>query len=79
MKLDMKTVAILCDMPDDRLFFTLRMMLASKGIELPDRMRGKLDLSAARTVLRSVTESDIERVNELGELYHSMKRRGAFR
>lgn len=82
MKLDRNTVRSLSEMPDDRLWRTMRMIASGMGAELSERQRYRMDYGAIRRTLADVTESDIVRINEIMETYKRHKyesRGGGFR
>lgn len=78
MKLDRNTLYTLSEMPDDRLWRTLRMFAASMGLEIPERARGRLHYEAIRRTLAEITDADVARVNEIMDTYkyHKNDRRG---
>lgn len=76
MKIDQKTIEMLLEMSDDRLWHTMRMLAAGKGMEIPERMRHRIRYDAVRAVLAGTTSQDIQRINELSEIYDSAKRKG---
>ena len=78
MKLDRNTVRSLSEMSDDRLWRTMRMLVSSLGMELPERMRGRLHYEAIRRTLSEITDSDVARLNEIMDAYkyHKNDRRG---
>ena len=61
MKLDRNTLYTLSEMPDDRLWRTLRMFAASMGLEIPERARGRLHYEAIRRTLAGITDRIIAR------------------
>lgn len=73
MKLDRNTVRSLSEMPDDRLWRTLRMLASGIGVEIPERQRGRLHYEAIRRTLSEITEADICRVNEIADTYKRFK------
>ena len=76
MKLDRKTVDMLSRMPDDRLWHTLCFFAAGLGIELPERRRQRICYDALRYTLSCITDADIQRINEISDIYHTHKRSG---
>lgn len=76
MKLDIRTIEMLSQMRDDRLWYTLRMFASGKGVEIPERMRHRLHYDAIRETVSRLTEQDVKRINELGEIYQDAKRGG---
>lgn len=76
MKLDMKTVNMLSNMPDDRLWHTLRMLAAGAGMELSERKRRRIQYDALRYTLSRITEADIARANEIMDTYQYYRKGG---
>jgi len=78
MKLDRNTVRSLSEMPDERLFRTMKLLASSLGMELSERQRSRLHYGAIRRTLADVTDADIARINEIAERYKQYKndRRG---
>lgn len=79
MKLDKKTVVMLSEMPDDRLWRTLKMFAAGMGLELPERKRSHIRYDALRYALSGITETDIARANEIADSYKYYRRGGTGR
>lgn len=79
MKLDMKTIAALSAMPDERLWHTLRLFASGAGIELPERKRRRIDYDALRHTLANIRESDVLRANEIIDGYQSYRKGGVRR
>ena len=69
---------MLSEMPDEKLFRTLKMLAAGMGAEVSERQRTRLHYDAIRRTLAEITDSDIHRINEIGETYKQFKneRRG---
>ena len=76
MKLDIKTIQMLSDMPDDRLWHTLHLFASGMGIEIPERKRRRIDYDALRYTLKQIREEDVARVNEISDLYKNYRRGG---
>ena len=74
MKLDMKTVQMLSDMPDDRLWHTVHFLAAGAGVELSERKWRRMDYDALRHTLSTVTEEDIARINRITETYKTYRK-----
>ncbi len=78
MKLDRNTVRSLSEMPDDRLWRTMRMIASGLGAEISERQRYRMDYEAIRRTLAEITDEDIIRINGIMETYkrHKYERRG---
>ena len=78
MRLDKNTVHSFSEMSDERLFRTLKMLASALGMELPERQRNRFHYEAIRRTLAQITEEDIARMNEIGDMYKRFKneRRG---
>lgn len=60
------------EMPDDKLLVMLKIVLSGSGIETSGKGMSKIDektLRKLRRVLAEITDSDIERVTYLTEVY----------
>lgn len=76
MKLDAKTISALSAMPDDRLWYTLHLMAAGAGVDIPERKRSRIDYDALRYTLSRITEADIARANEILDDYKYFRKGG---
>ncbi len=69
MKLDMKRINTLCSMSDDRLWGTVKFFAAANGIDLSKKRVAPKDVESLRRTLRSLTSADVERINQLADIY----------
>ena len=69
MKIDKKTLDMLGTLPDAKLWAMLRIVSASAGISLPDKMPDERHLRNLREALSTVGDDDIRRAAELAAIY----------
>ncbi len=69
MRIDRKKVDTLCSMSDERMWSTIKFFAGAAGIDLSKKRVGKEEIRNLRTTLRSLTDSDIARVNQLLHTY----------
>jgi hypothetical protein len=65
MKIDKNTINMLLKMSDDRLWNTLKFALSRSGNDFAKDLKRPEDISKLREVLSNLTDSDIDRVQEL--------------
>ena len=65
MKIDKKTVDLLLSLDDDRLWQTICAVASTSGVRGIASMPRPKDLSRLRSVLSTMTESDLSRAMEL--------------
>jgi hypothetical protein len=64
-----KNIDKMLEMPDDRLISMLKLVLAGVGVNLGGREIDPKTVRKIRAVLTEVTDSDIERVMRLADIY----------
>lgn len=69
MKIDKKTIDMLCNMPDERLWGTLKLVASANGINLSGKRMTPRDIAKLRCALSSVTEQDLTRAEEIINIY----------
>lgn len=69
MKIDKNTIDKLCAMPDDKLWSTVKFFASANGINLSSKRMTQRDISRLREALSTVTQKDIERCEELINVY----------
>ena len=65
MKIDKKTIDLLLNLDDDRLWQTICAVASASGVKGIASMPRPKDLSRLRSVLSTMTESDLSRAMEL--------------
>lgn len=74
MKIDKKTLDMLSSLPDDKLWQMMRIVSASMGASLPDKMPEAQKMSGLRAALSDVNDGDLDRAAELIGIYKGEKR-----
>lgn len=74
MKLDKKTLDLLSSLPDDKLWQMMRLVSASAGAALPEKMPDAKKMAGLRAALSDVSEGDLDRAAELIGIYKGEKR-----
>ena len=69
MKIDKKTLEMLGALPDAKLWAMLRIVSASAGLTLPERMPDAEHMRNLRAALSNVGDEDIRRASELAAIY----------
>ena len=69
MKIDKKTLDLLGTLPDAKLWTTLRIVAASAGLSLPEKMPDAGHMRNLRAALANVGDDDIKRASELAAIY----------
>lgn len=57
------------DMPDDKLLIMLNLVIGSAGIDLGDKKLDSCTVKRIRTLLREITDDDINRLTYLVGVY----------
>ncbi len=79
MKVDIRTVHAWAEKSDEKLWQGVRMLASGLGLEVPPRLRQRIDFDALRRTLASVTPEDTARFEEITQTYHDAKRGGGRR
>lgn len=69
MRIDKKTIDMLCRMPDDKLWGTLKLFASSQGIDLSSKRMSPRDMQKLRYTLSTLTDSDIARATDIIKTY----------
>ncbi len=72
MMLNKAMIDRMLEMPDDKLLMMLKIVMSGSGLDASGKGMNKIDeksLRKLRCVLAEVTDSDIERVSRLTEVY----------
>lgn len=69
MKIDKKTLDMLSALPDAKLWAMLRIVSASAGVSLPDKMPDAEHMKNLRAALSEVGDDDIRRASELAAIW----------
>lgn len=64
-----KAIDKLLEMPDDRLFAILKLLLGSTGIDVSGKKFDEKSVKKIRAVLEEVTDEDLERIDVLMQRY----------
>lgn len=59
----------LLEMPDDRLWSMLKVLLSGVGINMHDKKYDTKNMRKIRSLLSEITDSDIERISYLSDVY----------
>ena len=59
----------LLEMPDDRLWSMLKVLLSGVGINMHDKKYDPKNMRKIRSLLSEITDSDIERISYLSDVY----------
>ena len=57
------------EMPDDRLWSMLKVLLSGVGINMHDKKYDPKNMRKIRSLLSEITDSDIERISYLSDVY----------
>lgn len=68
-KIDKKTIDMLCRMPDDKLWGTVKMIASSAGVDLSSKRMSPRDMQKLRYTLGTLTDGDISRATEIIKTY----------
>ena len=71
MKIDRRKIDMFCGMRDDRMWSAIKLFAGSSGIDLSKKKVTQREIANLRAMLRSLTDSDIARINELMQIYKS--------
>ena len=69
MKIDRRKIEMFCGMRDERMWSAIKLFAGSAGIDLSKKRVTPREIANLRTMLRSLTDSDIARINELIGIY----------
>ena len=69
MKIDKKTLDLLGSLPDAKLWAMLRIVSASAGLTLPEKMPDAEHMRNLRSALADVGDDDIRRAAQLAAIY----------
>ena len=59
----------LLEMPDERLWSMLKVLLGGAGINMHDKKYDPKNMRKIRSLLGEITDSDIERISYLSDVY----------
>lgn len=65
MKIDKKTVDMLCNLPDDSLWKMICAIGSASGLDLSSVKAQSVDVSKLRRAMRTMTDEDISRAAEI--------------
>lgn len=69
MKLDRKRIRTLTSMSDERMWGAIKFFASANGVDLSKKRVTPRELSNLKTMLNSLTDSDLSRVGELIDVY----------
>lgn len=69
MKLDGKRIRTLTSMSDERMWGAIKFFASANGVDLSKKRVTPRELSNLKTMLNSLTDSDLSRVGELIDVY----------
>ncbi len=69
MKLDGKRIRTLTSMSDERMWGAIKFFASANGVDLSKKRVTPRELSNLKTMLNSLTDSDLTRVGELIDVY----------
>lgn len=69
MKIDRKTASMLCCMPNDKMWSTVRLAASTAGIDLSRKRMTDGDINRLKTAISSLTDDDFNRISEILRIY----------
>ncbi len=73
MKIDKRIIDNLLALPDEKMWQMVKLLMTANGADVSDKPMDTAAMGKLRALLSAVTESDLERISFLMNIYRSAK------